>query len=423
MPLIARFDIRTLLACQLLVALVFSLVFLAMKLAYRKLNGVGSLALAFLVATPGVLLVASRGEVPYFASVVLANALLLSSFLLMYRCVLRFQENRYGQRSRDSPKLWTAASIVLFTILFLAWFSMVHDSILPRIIVVSLASGALSLLTAIELHRQASGRLSLRLFALFMAIRACSCLWRIVLTLIHGAPSDFMQHDTVQALFVIQGILTFSLMGVFFLIMVIGELTRAIEHLASHDPLTGTLNRHGIEAILAAELNRSRRNGRPLSAVLIDVDKFKSINDAGGHAAGDAALRTVAQGIASSLRSYDLLGRFGGDEFLLILPETSATDALEVASRIRTLLAISVQSHAPALQPTLSIGIAETFVGDTAETLLARADAALGDAQHAGRNCIRRRYRSRINPASSSAPALDVLGAASFESGEAPARA
>jgi diguanylate cyclase (GGDEF)-like protein len=422
MPLIAGFDTRTLLACQLLLALVFSLVFLGMKLAYRKLHGAGSLALAFLVGAAGVLLVAGRGSVPSFASVVLANALILSSFLLLYRCVLGFQEDRNGHRSRDSAKLWTAASMVLFPVLFLGWFSLGHDNIVARIIVVSLASGALSLLTAVELHRQASGRLSLRLFALFMAIRAFSCLCRIILTLIHGAPSDFMPPDTAQALFPTLGILTFSLMGIFFLIMVTGELDRAIEQLASHDPLTGTLNRHGIEAILATELDRSRRSRRPLSAVLIDVDRFKSINGAGGHAAGDAALRTVAQGIASSLRSYDLLGRFGGDEFLLLLPETSATDALEVASRIRTLLAISVQSHPPALQPTLSIGIAETFVGDTAETLLARADAARADAKHAGRNCIRR-YRFRINLAPSSAQTLDILGAASFESGDAPSQA
>ena len=158
------------------------------------------------------------------------------------------------------------------------------------------------------------------------------------------------------------------------------------------------MNRHGIEAQLSTELDRALRNRHSLSALLIDIDHFKSINDSAGHAAGDDALRFVSKGISSSLRSYDLVGRYGGDEFLLLLPETTANQACEVAERIRNLLNVAAQTFAPALRPTVSIGIAQTLQNDTIITLLARADAALYDAKHAGRNCVRKRDSSGVHP-------------------------
>ncbi len=187
-------------------------------------------------------------------------------------------------------------------------------------------------------------------------------------------------------------------MGVFFQLMIASELTHTIEDRARHDLLTRTLNRTGIEARLSIELDRAHRKGHPLSAVLIDVDNFKTINDAHGHAAGDQALRSVAECIANSLRSYDLLGRYGGDEFLLLLPETRSQDALEVADRIRVLIGTAPQASDADLHPTVSIGITELRPLDTAITLLARADAALYDAKHAGRNCVRRRDSSGAHP-------------------------
>ncbi|WP_213807520.1 GGDEF domain-containing protein [Granulicella sp. dw_53] len=423
MSAIAKFDIRTLLACQLLLALVFSLVFLAMKLAYRKLHGMGSLSCAFLLGVPGIVLVTFRGSVPYFVSVVVGNGLILFGFLLMYRCVLRFQENRHPEARQPSRKFWGAAATVFCAMLSMTWFTVVHDSIVPRIVTVSISTGILFSLVSVELFRQAAGRVAMHLFALSMIGRALGCLYRVIFTLIKGAPSDFMQSNSVQAISMSMAVLSVSLLGIFFLIMVSGELTFAVQHLASHDPLTGALNRHGIESILTAELDRARRNKHPLSAVLIDLDRFKSINDTGGHAAGDAALRTVAHGISSSLRSYDLLGRYGGDEFLLLLPETSALHAVEVAERIRTLLTVSTAFLEPALRPTVSMGVAETLSGDTVETLLARADAALYDAKHAGRNCVRHRITSGSHPIQTpvstsnqtAPPAIEFLKVTSFD--------
>ncbi len=398
MSLLARFDIRTLMACQLLLTAVFSLVFLAMKLAYRKLHGISSIALGFFFGIPGVVLVTLRGSVPYFVSVVVANGLVLIAYLMMYDGVLRFRRNRTSEPISITKPLRVCIVIIITNLCIMTWFSMVQDNTVVRIIAIAAASGTITLLTALEILRQAKGRISMRLFGYFMIFRAGTSFYRVILTAIKGAPHDFMQHNALQAFSMAMGVVTVCILGIFFLIMVTGELHHAIEHRANHDPLTGILNRHSIEDRLASELDRAGRTHRPLSAVLIDVDHFKTINDTAGHAAGDLALRTVALGINNSLRSYDMLGRYGGDEFLVLLPETSATQALEVSTRIRNLLALVSHSLPEKIRPTVSIGIAEVLPTDSTLTLIARADAALYDAKLAGRNCSRARESSHSHP-------------------------
>jgi diguanylate cyclase (GGDEF)-like protein len=141
---------------------------------------------------------------------------------------------------------------------------------------------------------------------------------------------------------------------------------------------------------------------------LIDVDYFKSINDIQGHAAGDAALRDVAETISTHLRGRDYLGRYGGDEFLLILPQTSCSIALGVTERL--CLAVTNLSAATGSMPlTLSVGITEAECDDDAVTLIARADKALYQAKSDGRNC--RRVLIAGTDATASTPENAAIGA------------
>ena len=353
MSILARFDIRTILACQLLLAIVFAIVFVSMRWGYAKVKGIGWIAAGFAIGAPGVFLIMLRGTISDLLSIVVANAFVLSSFVCFYCGVSRFFASRYKPR----PFLLGLACLSAASALgVVAWFTMVQPDIVARIVAISLSNGFVCLLIAIELFRHSARRLSLRLFAYFMLFHLGTNLFRIFFTLTFGTPVSFMRANSVQSAAMISDLIFICFLGVFFQIMVASELTHAVEHRATHDILTGALNRHGIEERLSTELDRAGRNGRPLSAVLIDIDKFKAINDTGGHAIGDEALKAVAKGIASSLRSYDLLGRFGGDEFLLLLPETHARHAIEVADRIRTLLAAAPISFDPALRPTVSIG-------------------------------------------------------------------
>jgi diguanylate cyclase (GGDEF)-like protein len=155
-----------------------------------------------------------------------------------------------------------------------------------------------------------------------------------------------------------------------------------------YDHVSGALNRRGIDQRLALEIVRAERNGYQLAVALIDIDHFKQINDTAGHAAGDAALKQVVEVISSRLRSYDFFGRYGGDEFLLVFPQTSCEDALRIAERIEhAVRGLTVSRFG--LPITLSIGLTFAAPCETALSMLARADMALYNAKRAGRNCTR----------------------------------
>jgi diguanylate cyclase (GGDEF)-like protein len=179
---------------------------------------------------------------------------------------------------------------------------------------------------------------------------------------------------------------------------------QTIEQLANRDDLTGLWNRRHMDSLLNSELQRQQRLGGRLCAGLIDLDHFKSVNDRFGHLVGDAVLKSVAQAMKAQLRSPDQLGRFGGEEFVVLLPGTSLADARICAERL--LRGVSCLALLPVADArvTISIGLTESLPGESAEALLDRADRALYQAKHEGRNRI---VCSPLPSSGSSAPADD----------------
>ena len=162
--------------------------------------------------------------------------------------------------------------------------------------------------------------------------------------------------------------------------------------LAMHDALTGLLNRRAILERLDQELARARREAAPLGVVIADLDHFKRINDSYGHPAGDAVLQETAKRLVGSLRSYDALGRYGGEEFLLVLPGADRALVEQLAERVRGGVAARPILVAELELPlTLSLGAASTGppVHLDSGRLIAAADEALYEAKQAGRNCSR----------------------------------
>ncbi|HWA61051.1 MAG TPA: PleD family two-component system response regulator [Caulobacteraceae bacterium] len=162
--------------------------------------------------------------------------------------------------------------------------------------------------------------------------------------------------------------------------------------LAVTDQLTGLHNRRYMTGQLGALVNRAARGGDPVSALMIDIDHFKKINDSFGHDIGDEVLREFAVRLASNVRAVDLPCRYGGEEFMVIMPDTTLADAERIAERIRRHVAGSpfrVAGGTELLTVTISIGVASTTgAGDHAEALLKRADEAVYEAKAAGRNKV-----------------------------------
>ena len=170
--------------------------------------------------------------------------------------------------------------------------------------------------------------------------------------------------------------------------------TQKLRSLAERDELTGVNNRRNLMALFQRELDRSRRYGSVLSVAMVDIDFFKSFNDTYGHQAGDEVLRTIAQVLVAASREIDIIGRYGGEEFVGLLPETTLEQAKIYADRLRARVEMrgqDLRTRFPKTRPlTISVGVTQAMpqAGDDVERIIARVDAALYEAKEAGRNCV-----------------------------------
>jgi len=343
-----------------------------------SIRGLGEWAAAPALIFVSLVLLAARGVIPQFFSVIVANMLLLSGLSLFHFGTQRF----LGLPT--SIRLWIG--VVLLPMPILAWYTFVEPHYGMRVLLISFLMTVLTTSNALLLARHGARSFATYLCITALAVQSLAQMLRFVAGLSIPADSTLFILSPAQQIYATTYTFCILMLCVSAVLMATDKLRAEFEHHARHDSLTGALTRGALIEAGERELERNRRKNHVISLLMMDLDHFKAINDSHGHLAGDRVLVDFVARVTALLRRPDRFGRFGGEEFIALLPETSLEDARIVAERIRADIASA------GVQPwcTVSIGVATSCADDaTVDALLARADAALYQAKAAGRNCVR----------------------------------
>ena len=335
----------------------------------------------------GLLGAAFRGTIPDIVSIEFANTIMLAGCLLLL----------FGIRNFAGRELnWFGFGVVLLGIWTLLALSPGTEGYSTRVMVVATVMAlcdAAIVREAVRLGRQERLRSAWLLAALFMPTVVIYA-GRITLAALDQVGTTLFPTDSgATGWLAATGVSFVILRGQALLLLAAERSNRILATLARRDPLTGAMNRSGLEQWLARQASGEQR----AALLLIDIDHFKQLNDTLGHAEGDRILRLFATAVQEQLRSTDILARQGGDEFAIILPDIGVREAVRVAERLRGAFRDKVSDLAEiGLQPTLSIGVAEVALGGRElDDLLVEADEALYRAKRLGRD----RVQAQLKPA------------------------
>lgn len=333
----------------------------------------------------GFAMLTARLVVPVWVSALLGNGLIALGIVFYNEAIHRHV------LGRSLPRwMWWSAPLVAWTLTawMLTWPLALRTSAISLVFALLLCPAILVLLGP-----GWRGESSLRAVGLTLVAAAASLLLRSVHALTNPEEyRDLMQSSLGQGLTFLFSFICLIGAGFGFVLANFERIARRMEEMASTDGLTGCLNRMTADALLRHELERGRREGTPLAFVLLDLDHFKDVNDCHGHHAGDDALRAFAAEVRARLRASDVVGRWGGEEFGLILPATDGPGAARLVEQIREAVATLrlCDGEGQDFALTVSAGIAVAAPGRqlTADQLFMRADRALYRAKDGGRNNV-----------------------------------
>lgn len=379
------FDIRTLLvAVTLATAFCAGARFLLWRM-HVSLPGLGRWALGGASAVMTFALILAYGKFHWQPSLSLAQLFVVVGLILSWDGFRRF----LGKPPLKSIVLAGVAALALLWILV----AQVHGSVSTKAIGNAVLIAILSVLIARELFLSPQrGSPTVRVTGCIYAINAAVFLIRAIVAQDSPELIDPLNPNGVAAFMLFWLLCSMIAITLGMVLMTAERLQTDLDHQANHDPLTGALNRRSCGLLFEKAVAHSRRHQLPLSVLMIDLDEFKKVNDCLGHDFGDKVLCRFVAIAQQVLREDDICCRFGGEEFVAVLPNTSIEAALTVANRLRSAFAI----NSPALETrkvhepftiTVSIGVAELKQDEYFESLLRRADNALYQAKDNGRNC------------------------------------
>ena len=380
-------DSRTLLFSLILAnaLMALSLVVAASSRADRgKRDGMGKWAAAMLLEMLVWILALSRGTIPDFLSIVVANGFKAVAHALVLAAILEFQQRR-------APR-WQYVGPVVLTLVIMTFL---QDDMHGRLIWGGIVFAFQIILIGHALlsdQETRAGRAWKLLFGgIVMAVLVIGIRAIVALTgqIEFAQPQNTVAPHLIQVIAYIGVMATVLLGSVGFVLLIKERADREIMHLAMTDSLTQIPNRHALMEY--AEHALARRSGLPVALLMIDIDHFKSVNDTYGHPIGDEVLRKVASLLSGRLRGHDMLGRYGGEEFCVIAPETNAEGAQVLSESLRAAIAAAhLTTKLGEISISVSIGysLCQSTLMRELNEVMAEADAALYIAKQTGRNKV-----------------------------------
>jgi diguanylate cyclase (GGDEF)-like protein len=362
---------------------VYTLLTIANSRLQKGMRGVRLFVLYSFLALAGATAVVLRGTIPNAVSIVLGDVFVLGGYAALYLSMARLFA--FGRKQNALAAIWFAAGS-----LAMVWWGAVEPNTGSRLLAFSVALGVqqLHLAGLLLLGDAARRRLSWMLGVILIALASANCT-RMATVLLQGAPEDYRRSGPALAAIVLANACLQCGVMVAYVWMTAAILRRRLELQANTDPLTGLLNRRALDEAAEREVRVCNAGEAVFSAILVDLDDYKPINDKLGHAAGDRALIAVARALRAELRTGDLLARSGGDEFMALLPRTEVEEALNIAERLRARLQVLDLGVAdPNARVTGSFGVASAAAGDRWDDLYKNCDRALYAVKHRGGNAV-----------------------------------
>jgi diguanylate cyclase (GGDEF)-like protein len=383
-------DNRTQTVIQVVVSIMLCIVMAVAWRTQKTYPGFGRWTTSKLPHALGWLLVALRGLIPDWASVFLANGMLFLAPVLLYEGIRQFR----GKPHRSI--LHYGLMVVLLGVFI--YFTWLHPNVNARLLTLTvftalvIARCAYSLVVDVPRELRSSFWFTAVMFGLYDVVLFLRVATAASLPALHSPFSADMWQSLVFLATIVMPIgWTFG-----FFMMTNDRLTLALRQaelglraMATTDSLTGALNRRAFLETGAHELERARRNNQSMLLLIFDIDHFKEFNDTYGHQAGDEILCKIVSACRLTLRAVDLLARWGGDEFVILLPDTDQPGGRIVAEKLRRAVAeLSLPMDGGPAHTTISIGGSLWLAGEDPQAILRNADHALYQAKERGRNCV-----------------------------------
>ncbi|HMH13020.1 MAG TPA: GGDEF domain-containing protein [Edaphobacter sp.] len=387
-------DIHTLHLEHVVLLALCTIITVANSSLYKGVKGIHWFSLYNLAVLLGAIAVALRGQIPDFLSIVIGNLFVVTGYLFFSISLTAF----FGSKTTHYYLQGSLLVIAVVTMLQYGWF---HNDTRKRLIAYSLVLCFQQAQIAFFLVRQkrAALRVATTSMSLILACLSLANIVRVIGVFMQGAPNNYLNAGPFLAWIVIVNSSLQCGAIVSYVWMTAAHLREDLEIQASTDPLTGLLNRRAIEIAAEQQILACNRSGLLIAAIILDLDGFKQINDTYGHHCGDYTLITVAKCLQNSLRQHDLLARVGGDEFAVLLPDTSLEAAIVIAGKLQTSVEqAKVNYGQDGTTVSMSFGVGQLHPPDhTWEQLVMCCDKALYTAKRSRSNSAPSVRNSSLN--------------------------